>query len=112
MDIDIIYHFIAVFKINFVGVVIQPHTVNHNIFFNHNLNSVGIGKSTLLLQICGSLCAAKTVLYVSGEESEHQVKLRAQRIGVMPDSLYILAETQLSAILESQRPRRGSQPQL
>lgn len=60
----------------------------------------GIGKSTLLLQICNCLCAHRKVLYVSGEESEKQLKLRAQRIGVEPDSLYILAETRLSDILE------------
>jgi len=61
----------------------------------------GIGKSTLLLQICNSLCAGRTVLYVSGEESEHQLKLRAERIGVSPNSLYILSETRLSNVLES-----------
>ena len=61
----------------------------------------GIGKSTLLLQICNCLCAQRKVLYVSGEESEKQLKLRAQRIGVAPDALYILAETRLSDILES-----------
>lgn len=61
----------------------------------------GIGKSTLLLQICNTLCADKTVLYVSGEESERQIKLRAERIEVSPDSLYILSETRLEAILES-----------
>ena len=61
----------------------------------------GIGKSTLLLQICNSLCTNRKVLYVSGEESEKQLKLRAQRIGVMPDDLYILSETRLSDILES-----------
>ena len=60
----------------------------------------GIGKSTLLLQICSSLCVERKVLYVSGEESEKQIKLRAQRIGVTPDELYILSETNLSAILE------------
>ncbi len=59
----------------------------------------GIGKSTLLLQICTSLCEARTVLYVSGEESERQLKLRAERLGVSPDSLYILSETRLSDIL-------------
>ena len=59
----------------------------------------GIGKSTLLLQICNSLCAERKVLYVSGEESERQLKLRAQRIGVEPESLYILSETRLSDIL-------------
>ena len=61
----------------------------------------GIGKSTLLLQICNSLCTDRTVLYVSGEESERQLKLRAERIGVAPDSLYILSETRLSDILAS-----------
>ena len=61
----------------------------------------GIGKSTLLLQICNSLCAGRTVLYVSGEESENQLKLRAERIGVAPDTLYILSEIRLSDILES-----------
>ena len=61
----------------------------------------GIGKSTLLLQICNSLCAGRTVLYVSGEESENQLKLRAERIGVSPDTLYILSEIRMSDILES-----------
>lgn len=61
----------------------------------------GIGKSTLLLQICSSLCQDKKVLYVSGEESERQLKMRAERIGVAPDSLYILSETRLSDVLES-----------
>ena len=61
----------------------------------------GIGKSTLLLQICNQLCLERTVLYVSGEESERQLKLRAQRLGVSPDSLYILSETRLSDIMES-----------
>ena len=61
----------------------------------------GIGKSTLLLQICNSLCAGRKVLYVSGEESEKQLKLRAKRIGVAPEELYILSETRLSDILEA-----------
>ncbi len=61
----------------------------------------GIGKSTLLLQICNCLCTQRKVLYVSGEESESQLKLRAQRLGVNPDSLYILSETQLSDILST-----------
>ena len=61
----------------------------------------GIGKSTLLLQICNSLCAGRRVLYVSGEESERQLKLRAQRLGVAPEELYILSETRLSDILEA-----------
>ena len=61
----------------------------------------GIGKSTLLLQICNSLCDGRSVLYVSGEESERQLKLRAERIGVAPEGLYILSETSLSDILEA-----------
>lgn len=60
----------------------------------------GIGKSTLLLQICNSLCKERKVLYVSGEESERQLKLRAQRLGVSSESLYILSETHLTDILE------------
>jgi len=61
----------------------------------------GIGKSTLLLQICNQLCAERRVLYVSGEESERQLKLRAQRLGVAPEELLILSETRLSDILEA-----------
>ncbi len=61
----------------------------------------GIGKSTLLLQICGSLCKERSVLYVSGEESEQQIKMRAQRLGVMPENLLILSEIRLSDILEA-----------
>ena len=61
----------------------------------------GIGKSTLLLQICSSLCVGRKVLYISGEESERQLKLRADRLGVVPDSLYILSETRLSDIMEA-----------
>lgn len=61
----------------------------------------GIGKSTLLLQICNSLCADRKVLYISGEESEKQLKLRAQRIDVNSENLYILSETRLDDILEA-----------
>ena len=61
----------------------------------------GNGKSTLLLQICNRLCAERRVLYVSGEESERQLKLRAQRLGVEPEELYILSETRLSDVLEA-----------
>lgn len=61
----------------------------------------GIGKSTLLLQICNRLCAERRVLYVSGEESERQLKLRAQRLGVGPEELYILSETRLSDIISA-----------
>lgn len=58
----------------------------------------GIGKSTLLLQICNALCAQRSVLYVSGEESQRQLKLRAQRLGVAPKELYILAENRLAEV--------------
>ena len=61
----------------------------------------GIGKSTLMLQICNSLCQFASVLYVSGEESERQIKLRADRLDVESDELYLLAETDLEDIMES-----------
>jgi len=61
----------------------------------------GIGKSTLLLQICNSLCSGRKVLYVSGEESERQIKMRAQRIGTQPEDLFILSETRFSDLLEA-----------
>ncbi len=53
----------------------------------------GIGKSTLLIQVCAHLCrAGKRVLYVSGEESARQIKLRAARLGIREQSLFVLAE--------------------
>ena len=60
----------------------------------------GIGKSTLMLQICEQLCQGSKVLYVSGEESERQIKLRAERLKVKGENLYLLAETNLENILE------------
>lgn len=59
----------------------------------------GIGKSTLLLQICAQICREQTILYVSGEESENQLKLRAERLGVQSDALWLLCETSLDEIL-------------
>lgn len=59
----------------------------------------GIGKSTLLLQICANICKERRVLYASGEESERQLKLRAERLGVSSENLFILSETRLSDIL-------------
>lgn len=59
----------------------------------------GIGKSTLLLQICNALCRNGTVLYVSGEESESQLKMRAERLGVLPENLLFFAETEMDTIL-------------
>ncbi len=61
----------------------------------------GIGKSTLLLQLASLLArgSARPVLYVSGEESIRQIKMRAARLGVEEDNLYVLAETSLEQIL-------------
>lgn len=63
----------------------------------------GIGKSTLMLQICDNLCRFANVLYVSGEESERQIKLRAERLRVQGEGLYLLAETNLEDIVKSVR---------
>jgi len=60
----------------------------------------GIGKSTLLLQVSSLLTQVRgKVVYVSGEETLHQTKLRAERLGVSGEGLYLLAETNLGAIL-------------
>lgn len=59
----------------------------------------GIGKSTLMLQICQQLCQFAKVLYVSGEESERQLKLRADRLGVGQMDLYLFAESSLEQII-------------
>ena len=67
----------------------------------------GIGKSTLLLQICQHLGQNMKILYVSGEESERQIKLRADRLGVTTENLYLLCETDVDAILaqvEAEKP--------
>ena len=61
----------------------------------------GIGKSTLMLQICGQLCSFSKVLYVSGEESPRQLKMRAERLCVASSNLYVLSETCLGDVLES-----------
>ena len=58
----------------------------------------GIGKSTLLLQICNNFDKTSKVLYVSGEESERQIKLRADRLGVSGDNLYLLSDNDCEAI--------------
>ena len=58
----------------------------------------GIGKSTILLQICQFLGEEHSVLYVSGEESARQIKLRAQRLGVDTENLYILTATDAEAV--------------
>ena len=67
----------------------------------------GIGKSTLLLQVCRNLADQVSVLYISGEESLKQIKLRAQRIGAFGDRLRLLCETNLDMIrqvIEKEKP--------
>lgn len=58
----------------------------------------GIGKSTMLLQICETMGEDHTILYVSGEESIRQIKLRANRLGVNSENLYLLAENDCEKI--------------
>ncbi len=69
----------------------------------------GIGKSTLLLQVCRNLCSRKVdVLYVSGEESLQQIKIRADRMGTFDDQLSLLCETNLDiirSVIDRSRPR-------
>ncbi len=67
----------------------------------------GIGKSTLLLQVCQRLAEEKSVLYISGEESLSQIKLRANRMGNFKENLKLLCETNLGTIrgvIENRRP--------
>lgn len=62
----------------------------------------GAGKSTLLLQLAAAAAASgDPVLYVSGEESEHQLKLRGERLGLHPDALLLFSETSMPRILEA-----------
>lgn len=63
--------------------------------------SPGIGKSTLLLQICEHICEERSVLYVSGEESERQLKMRAERLKVRSGNLHIISETNVEDILDT-----------
>ena len=60
----------------------------------------GIGKSTILLQICQYLGLSLNILYVSGEESAHQIKLRAERLGVDTDNLSVFCETDVQIVSE------------
>ena len=69
----------------------------------------GIGKSTILLQICQFLGQSLKILYVSGEESAHQIKLRADRLGVSTENLSVFCETDVQVISEYMR---SSQPDL
>lgn len=67
----------------------------------------GIGKSTILLQICETLGEGLKVLYVSGEESAHQIKLRASRLGVSTVNLSVLCETDaqyISEYIQAEKP--------
>lgn len=68
----------------------------------------GVGKSTLLLQACEKIAQQKkTVLYVSGEESAQQIKLRALRLGTMSDDLLVLAETDMDAVCQAMEQSRA-----
>jgi DNA repair protein RadA/Sms len=67
----------------------------------------GIGKSTMLLQAGDALSRATPTLYVTGEESLHQVALRARRLGVASDALQLLAETSVEAIIERAQETRA-----
>lgn len=60
----------------------------------------GAGKSTLLLQLCGAISESLDVLYITGEESTRQIKLRAVRLKVREDNIHLAAETDISAICE------------
>jgi len=60
----------------------------------------GIGKSTILLQICNAFQNRLNVLYVSGEESANQIKMRANRLGVFSDNITIMTETDVQAVSE------------
>ena len=68
----------------------------------------GIGKSTLILQICNSLSVDGKILYVSGEESAEQIKLRADRLGINSDNILFLSETDIDSVetaLEKHEPK-------
>ncbi len=60
----------------------------------------GIGKSTLLLQICEHLGKSEKILYVSGEESQRQIKLRAERLGITTENLKIFSETNMTTVMD------------
>ncbi|WP_457625663.1 DNA repair protein RadA [Persephonella sp.] len=61
----------------------------------------GIGKSTLLLQVSSNISEDRKVLYITGEESAHQVYIRGERIGALKDNLFVLSETVLENILDA-----------
>ena len=60
----------------------------------------GIGKSTILMQVCSHLGRILKILYISGEESKRQIKLRAERLGVNSDNLYVMTETDVEVIAD------------
>lgn len=66
----------------------------------------GIGKSTILLQLCNHVAEKMNVLYVSGEESAYQIKMRAKRLGVSSDELSVMCDTDAEAICEYIRTER------
>lgn len=66
----------------------------------------GIGKSTLLLQICGFMGGEHTILYVSGEESERQIKLRADRLGVTGGGLLLASGNNCESIIQAVRKNK------
>ncbi len=68
----------------------------------------GIGKSTMLLQLCGAISKQHQVLYITGEESVRQVKLRAARLGVPQENIYLAAETdvdEICGLIERDKPQ-------
>lgn len=68
----------------------------------------GIGKSTLLMQVCGKNSNDNSILYVSGEESPKQIRMRAQRLGVKADSIRVFAQTSFEAVsdeIQKQSPQ-------
>ena len=70
----------------------------------------GVGKSTLLLQACERIARqGKKVLYVSGEESARQIKLRALRLGTLSEDLLVLAETDMEAVCQAGDGKRDGQ---
>lgn len=68
----------------------------------------GIGKSTILLQICNNIGQKGKILYVSGEESANQIKLRAQRLGVTTNNLFILPQTDVGIIIQTIKDEKPS----
>lgn len=71
----------------------------------------GIGKSTLLLQICGHMSKSYNILYISGEESERQLKLRAERLGVESGRLYLASSNSCESIVQAvTRPKNMPKP--